>query len=71
MAQHDPEIVFVVRDAECTAETTAAIRVRAGDLAQDIWIPKSVLHDDSEVYEANTEGELVVMRWWAKKEGLL
>ena len=71
MSRHDPETVFVVRDAECIAETAAAIRVRAGDLAQDIWIPKSVLHDDSEVYESGTEGELVVMRWWAQKEGLL
>ena len=37
----------------------------------DRHIPKSVLHDDSEVYESGTEGELVVMRWWAQKEGLL
>lgn len=51
MSRHDPETVFVVRDAECIAETPAAIRVRAGDLEQDIWIPKSALHDDSEVYE--------------------
>ena len=37
----------------------------------DRHIPKSVLHDDSEVYESGTEGELIVMRWWAQKEGLL
>ena len=37
----------------------------------DRHIPKSVLHDDSEVYEADTTGELIVMRWWAQKEGLL
>ena len=40
MSRHDPETVFVVRDAECIAETPAAIRVRAGDLERDIWIPK-------------------------------
>ena len=40
MSRHDPETVFVVRDAECIAETAAAIRVRAGDLERDIWIPK-------------------------------
>lgn len=39
---------------------------------EHLWIPKSVLDDDSEVYdnEGNAEGEVVVKTWWAEKEGL-
>jgi len=31
------------------------------------WVPKSVLHDDSEVYEKSQVGKLVVKRWFAEK----
>lgn len=39
---------------------------------ETIWIPKSVIDDDSEVYDEdkNSEGEVVVKTWWAEKEGL-
>lgn len=33
------------------------------------WIPKACLHDDSEVYEVGHEGNVVVLEWWADKEG--
>lgn len=44
-------------------------RLESGD---ERWIPKSVIHDDSEVYDAddNAEGELVLQAWFAAKEGL-
>ena len=35
----------------------------------EIWIPKSVIHDDSEVYEEDDEGEILVHLWWAEKNG--
>jgi hypothetical protein len=35
------------------------------------WVPKSVIHDDSEVYKMDTEGVLVLPEWWAVKEGLV
>ena len=37
-----------------------------------IWAPQSVIHDDSEVFDAgeHSEGDLVVKRWWAENEGL-
>jgi hypothetical protein len=31
---------------------------------RDFWIPKSQIHDDSEVYRGDTDGTLVVSRWW-------
>jgi hypothetical protein len=35
------------------------------------WIPTSQIHDDSEVYEAGTEGTLIIPRWLAVKQGLV
>jgi len=35
------------------------------------WIPKSQIDDDSEVYEANTEGTLIIPRWLAEKNGMV
>lgn len=55
-------------DAECIAETDKAILVRLD--GEEHWIPKSVVHDDSEVFANGDAGELVVMEWFAKKNGL-
>ena len=30
-----------------------------------VWIPHSHIHDDSEVYEKDTEGKLVISEWIA------
>lgn len=40
---------------------------------EEKWIPKSVIHDDSEVFddEDNKEGMLVLKDWWAEKEKLV
>ena len=39
---------------------------------EEVWIPLSVFHDDSEVYDdgENASGEIVVQSWWAEREGL-
>lgn len=34
------------------------------------WIPKKLIHEDSQVYKADTEGDLVVPLWFAEQEGL-
>lgn len=36
----------------------------------EIWIPKSQIHDDSEVFEANTEGRLVLSEWICNQKDL-
>jgi hypothetical protein len=63
----------VARFDGCTAvrATAKALLVSVPDLGDDIWIPKSVIHDDSEVYDEGHEGELVLAEWWARKEGLV
>lgn len=50
-----------------------ALQIELTDIGETRWIPRSVIHDDSEVYDdgANKEGEVVVKQWWAKQEGLV
>lgn len=54
---------------KCIQERGKAIQVRLQD-GDEQWFPKSVLHDDSEVYELGHEGTIVVQVWFAEKEGL-
>lgn len=49
--------------------TDKALRVRLKN-GTELWIPMSQIHDDSEVYDEEHEGNLVVTQWWAEKEGL-
>lgn len=37
---------------------------------EDHWVPKSQIHDDSEVFEEGHKGTLVVTAWYARKNGL-
>lgn len=41
-------------------------RPKAGE---EHWIPKSQVHDDSEVFATDGEGKLIVSAWFASKEG--
>jgi hypothetical protein len=52
-------------------ETEKALLVMTEDL-DDVWIPKSVIHEDSEVWNMKSEpGTMVVKLWWADKYGLV
>ena len=62
-------------EVEVIRETEKAILVRFDDddpeREQQRWIPKSVVHDDSEVWSNDHgEGELIVKEWWAEANGL-
>lgn len=40
---------------------------------REMWVPKSAIHDDSEVFGAlrdNSTGKLVLQAWYAREEGL-
>jgi len=51
----------------CKVETAKAILcVIEGE---EVWVPKSQVHEDSEVFERNHEGTLAVKEWFARKEG--
>jgi len=52
------------------AETDKAILVDFD--GEKTWVPKSQIHDDSEVWsKENDSGTLIVTRWWATKNGLV
>lgn len=64
--------------ARCLAESAEAFQIELSDpeviaLTGDRvhWIPKSQIHDDSEVYEVFGQGELVVREWFAEQRGWL
>lgn len=56
-------------DAWCKRETAKALLVFIPDHGEK-WIPKSQVHDDSEVYQDGDRGKIVVSAWFAEKEGL-
>lgn len=51
----------------CLLERPKAIMVGLDN--RPVWIPKSVLHDNSEVFRLSDNGKLIVKYWWADKEG--
>lgn len=61
-----------VRFEDCTAvrETEKALLIEIE--GTEHWVPKAVIHADSEVFDAddNSEGDLVLEEWFAEKEGL-
>ena len=61
---------FSLGNGKVIRETDKAILFENED--EKFWVPKSVIHDDSECWadaDDKREGELVVKRWFAEKEG--
>ena len=58
-------------DGDVIASTDKALKIEL-ESGEEQWVPLSVIHDDSEVYddEDNSSGEVIVKSWWADKEGL-
>lgn len=59
-----------IGEGRCLRETDAAILVEL-ETGDEVWIPKSCLHDDSEVYAHGHEGKVVVASWWAERNNLV
>lgn len=58
-----------IDDATPIRETDKAVLFEIE--GEETWIPKSVIHEDSEVWKADqSAGTLVVAGWWAEKNGL-
>ena len=51
------------------SHTDKALLVKMDDDDAEYWIPKSQIHDDSEVFEVNHKGLLVVSTWFAEARG--
>lgn len=63
------------KKCEVVGATAKALKVRIpeGKRVREVWVPRSVIDDASEVFDAdeNAVGTLIVEDWWAEKEGLL
>jgi hypothetical protein len=58
-----------LEDVTVEAETDLALLCIIDDKQR--WIPKSVVHEDSEVSGEGDSGTIVILRWFAEKEGLV
>lgn len=62
--------IFRIEEAKVISETQKAILVRAPVFDNPVWIPKSQVHDDSEVYDINSaEGDLLILERFAEVRG--
>jgi hypothetical protein len=70
MAREDEEEPFSC-EAVCIGQTPKALHIKFPD-NRKMWVPKSVVHDDSEVFDddENKAGKLVVQGWFAAERGL-
>ena len=50
-------------------ESDKAVLVQIIEMEKEVWVPKSQIHDDSEVWKADQSGDLVVTNWYAEKQG--
>jgi len=61
---------FTIEDATPLRDSGKAVLFDAPDLDEFEWIPKSAIHDDSEVWKTGQEtGALVIHGWLADKRG--
>lgn len=62
---------FEIEDTEVIYDSGKALKVEAPIFDEEfVWVPKSVITDNSEVWKEGQEpGSLVVKRWFAEKEG--
>lgn len=68
MAQWDNDETETFSGVRCVGETERAIKCVFPSGIEE-WIPKSVVHENSEVYEPDpAEGKLVVLSWFAERE---
>jgi hypothetical protein len=61
---------LTIGEAEAKRTTDKAVLVWLLDDGEEIWVPKSVIHEDSEVHDTGDAGDLIVQRWWAEANGL-
>lgn len=57
----------------CKAKKATQLALLVEIEGETLWIPKSVIHADSEVFDINenSEGMLALEEWWAEKAGLV
>lgn len=65
---------FKIDDVQVLTATAQAIQVApkpgSSKKSWKVWIPKSLIHDDSECYDKGHDGNLIIAKWIALREGL-
>lgn len=69
MRQDDPTVTLT--EVTCIKMTEKALLCVINK--NEVWIPKSHIHDDSEVFDDtdNSDGQLVISEWIANEKGLV
>ena len=61
---------FTIENAECMREKPKALEIWAPKFQKAaFWVPKSQVHDDSEVYKEGDRGTLIISGWLAEQKG--
>lgn len=59
---------FDVETVEAESEKAILVEIEG----EKVWVPKSQIHEDSEVYSKESGGgTLIVTTWWATQKGLV
>ena len=69
---YDIEDAIVIHETQPGHKNEGALLIKApvfGD--EKVWIAKSQITEDSEVFEAGTSGTLSITEWLAKQKGWL
>lgn len=61
------ETNYYVGKVKSIRESDKALLVRVED--EGLWIPKSQIHDDSEVWKEGQEVDFFVSEWFAEQKG--
>ena len=67
----DREEITIIESCTAIKETERALLVTSYSFEGEKWVPKSVIDDDSDVFEMGGTGLLYVKTWWAEKNELL
>ena len=67
MQEHDEKSV-AFEGAQVLSESPRALLVYLD--GRELWVPKSQIHADSDVYERGQYGRLVISKWIAAERGL-
>ena len=59
---------FTYGNVKSIRDTDKALLVEDDD-GDQIWVPKSQLTEDSEVWKTGQDGDLVVTKWFAEQHG--
>jgi len=57
-----------IGSAEAKRESDKAVLMAIDDIGE-VWLPKSQIHDDSEVWKVGQKGDLIVTTWYAEQKG--